>query len=78
MNLKVYRKSTTIVGVGKSSSCASGHSTLCIRSRINHDVAYNAQALVLDDVTSYSPRCFDQISSWILSSGLVLYDPARN
>ena len=75
LNLKIYGKSTTIVGVGKLSSCASRHSTLYIRSRLNHDVVYNAQGLVLDDVTSYSPRCSAEVSSWISCSSLVLVDP---
>ena len=59
LNLKVFGKSTTIIGVGKSSSCAS---TLYIRSRIDHNVVYNTQALVLDDVTSYLPRCSVAVS----------------
>ena len=48
---------------------------MSIKSRVNHDVVYNTQTLVIDDVTSYSPHCFAEVSSWISSTGLFLAGP---
>ena len=65
----------SISGIGDSNSKVSGISNLLLRSCINPAACYQVQAFVLDQITSYVPKC--NLKSLDLShlKGLKLADP---
>ena len=64
-----------VTGVGSIETCTKGVTQIKITSRLDCNISYTVEALILGQVSSYEPRSSSCLSEWTHISQLPLADP---